>query len=43
MKGVNMEGLVKFSPLLAIGGLVLAFFIYRSIVKQPDGNERCAR
>lgn len=35
-----MEGLVKYSPLLAIGGLVLAFFIYLSIRKQPDGNEK---
>ncbi|HZX35127.1 MAG TPA: sodium-translocating pyrophosphatase [Thermodesulfobacteriota bacterium] len=35
-----MEGLVKFSPLLAIGGLVLALFIYLSIKKRPDGNEK---
>ncbi|MFZ3072183.1 MAG: sodium-translocating pyrophosphatase [Thermodesulfobacteriota bacterium] len=35
-----MEGLVNYSPLLAIGGLVLALFIYLSIRKRPDGNEK---
>src|SRR3990172_10894494 len=34
-----MEGLVKFSPLLAIGGLVLALLIYFSSKKRPEGNE----
>ena len=37
-----MEGLVKFSPLLAIGGLVLAFFIYLSIKKDLKATRRCA-
>lgn len=35
-----MEGLTSFAPLLSLGGLVLAFVIYRYIKKQPDGNEK---
>lgn len=35
-----MEGITNFAPLLAVGGLVLAVFIYRYILKQPEGNEK---
>lgn len=35
-----MEGITNFAPLLAVGGLVLAVFIYLHILKQPEGNEK---
>jgi len=35
-----MEILVNIAPFLSIGGLVLAFIIYRSVIKLPDGNDR---
>ena len=35
-----MHGLTSYAPLLGLGGLVMAFFIYLHILKLPDGNER---
>ncbi|MBI3813274.1 MAG: sodium-translocating pyrophosphatase [Nitrospinae bacterium] len=35
-----MEKLTALAPLFGIGGLVVAWFIYGHIKKQPDGNER---
>jgi K(+)-stimulated pyrophosphate-energized sodium pump len=35
-----MEGITNFAPLLAMGGLVLAVFIYLHIKKQPEGSEK---
>ncbi|MCP3677642.1 MAG: sodium-translocating pyrophosphatase [Deltaproteobacteria bacterium] len=35
-----MEILVKIAPFLSIGGLLLAFIIYLSVTKLPDGNDR---
>ncbi|MGE0820678.1 MAG: sodium-translocating pyrophosphatase [Candidatus Binatia bacterium] len=32
--------LANISPLLGIGGLIAAWFIYQSVIKRPDGNER---
>jgi len=35
-----MENITALAPLFGIGGLVVAFFIYGHIKKQPDGNDR---
>ncbi|MDO8426130.1 MAG: sodium-translocating pyrophosphatase [Deltaproteobacteria bacterium] len=35
-----MDGLTNYAPLLGLGGLVIALFIYLYIAKQPDGNPR---
>jgi K(+)-stimulated pyrophosphate-energized sodium pump len=35
-----MEGIVIFSPILAIGGLIVALIIYLYVKRQPDGNAR---
>ncbi|MBI5598156.1 MAG: sodium-translocating pyrophosphatase [Deltaproteobacteria bacterium] len=35
-----MESLVNISPIIAAGGLILAFLIYNYIKRQPDGNEK---
>ena len=35
-----MHGLTSYAPLLGLGGLVMALFIYLHISKLPDGNER---
>src|SRR5574337_13767 len=35
-----MEGITNLAPLLGVGGLVIALFIYLYIAKQPDGNSR---
>ncbi|MEK6790837.1 MAG: sodium-translocating pyrophosphatase [Deltaproteobacteria bacterium] len=35
-----MHGLTSYAPLLGLGGLVMALFIYLHILKLPDGNER---
>src|SRR5918998_2806168 len=35
-----MDILAQISPLLGIGGLFVAWRIYRSVSDRPDGNER---
>ncbi len=35
-----MEGIVIFSPVLAVGGLVIALIIYLYVKRQPDGNDK---
>ena len=35
-----MEIITGIAPILAVGGLIMAFIIYTYLSKQPDGNER---
>lgn len=35
-----MDFLANISPFLGMGGLVIAFVIYREVCNRPDGNER---
>lgn len=33
-----MEGMLKFAPIFAVGGLILAAIIYMSLKRQPEGS-----
>ena len=35
-----MEVITGIAPILAVGGLIMAFIIYTYLSKQPDGNEK---
>jgi len=35
-----MEIITGIAPILAVGGLIMAFIIYTHLSKQPDGNEK---
>lgn len=35
-----MQGIINFSPLLAVAGLIIALIIYIFVTRQPDGNDR---
>ncbi len=37
---MELAAITKFSPILAIGGLILALIIYIAMKKKPQGNER---